>query len=365
LNIIYTTKNKKQKTKNKKQKTKNKKQKTKNKKQKTKNKKQKTKNKKQKTKNKKQKTKNLFLYNIYVYIITLFMDIILQAFTSKDEPKESIRYNKNYDILVKVITLGDCYVGKSTFLQALYNHPYLYNYRNIVENEISKYKLRQYESTIGVDFGAINIEFSYYELYNTKTPTSSPQITPQITPQINPNNDRDNVRIKANIWDTAGQERFLSITRTYFKNTCGVLLMFDLTNRTTFINIQKWINTLEEEIELEYIYITLIGNKSDLKEKRQVTQLDINTFLQNNQKLHIEYFECCCIDIERPMYILKKHLTGIFMNRYRLPHGINYQNKKYNVHFDIANNNNNENENSSLQKNTNIFSCITKIFQKN
>ena len=47
--------------------------------------------------------------------------------------------------------------------------------------------------------------------------------------------------IKLQIWDTAGQEVYKSITRSYYRGTVAAVLLYDITNRQTFINAQKWI----------------------------------------------------------------------------------------------------------------------------
>ena len=73
------------------------------------------------------------------------------------------------------------------------------------------------------------------------------------------------------IWDTAGQERFRnSIPRDFYKNSHGVLLLYDTTNPTSFKNIKIWIEILREHAEMNSP-IFLIGNKVDLVDKRKVS----------------------------------------------------------------------------------------------
>jgi small GTP-binding protein len=68
------------------------------------------------------------------------------------------------------------------------------------------------------------------------------------------------------LWDTAGQERFRSITKGYYKDSQGLLLMYDITNRETFDNLDKWIYGVRESMgnEKEKYIIILMGNKLDL-----------------------------------------------------------------------------------------------------
>ncbi|KAM3727390.1 Ras-related protein [Dirofilaria immitis] len=79
----------------------------------------------------------------------------------------------------------------------------------------------------------------------------------------------DNAKVKLQIWDTAGQERFLAITTTYYRDADALLLVYDLTNRQSFINIRNWLTRIKENAK-ETVLITLIGNKMDLQSSRKV-----------------------------------------------------------------------------------------------
>eukprot|EP00501_MAST-03F_sp_TOSAG23-6_P002287 GSMAST32.ASY1.ANO1.2388.1 assembled CDS len=52
----------------------------------------------------------------------------------------------------------------------------------------------------------------------------------------------DGKQIKLQIWDTAGQESFRSITRSYYRGAAGALLVYDITRRETFVQLEKWLN---------------------------------------------------------------------------------------------------------------------------
>mgnify|MGYP002862752610 CR=1 FL=1 len=79
-------------------------------------------------------------------------------------------------------------------------------------------------------------------------------------------------------FDTAGQEKFRAVTLSYYKETDGILLLYDITDRKSFDNVSKWVDSIKEAIEgNESKYaIILIGNKLDLveeeKKERQVTE---------------------------------------------------------------------------------------------
>ena len=69
--------------------------------------------------------------------------------------------------------------------------------------------------------------------------------------------------MKAQIWDTAGQERFRSITGAYYRNAVGALLVYDITQRSSFESVEKWIKAIKEHADPNIVMI-LVGNKSDL-----------------------------------------------------------------------------------------------------
>ena len=90
--------------------------------------------------------------------------------------------------------------------------------------------------------------------------------------------------VKIQVWDTAGQERYRSITNAYYRGAEGVLIVFDLTNKESFKNIQKWINEVTVYTGKDVIFVCL-GNKNDLKSK--IDKNIINDFVKNT---NIEIF---------------------------------------------------------------------------
>lgn len=128
----------------------------------------------------------------------------------------------DFDLIFKIVIVGDSGVGKT--------------------NLISRYLKNQFKqdskATVGVEFGE-------------KTLTLN------------------NLKIKAQIWDTAGQERFRAITNMYYKGSKGALIVFDLTSKATFINAEKWLNEIKKTADPK-INLILIGNKSDLSDKREI-----------------------------------------------------------------------------------------------
>jgi small GTP-binding protein len=79
----------------------------------------------------------------------------------------------------------------------------------------------------------------------------------------------NNDSVKLQIWDTAGQERFRSISKSYFRNAVGAVLVFDITNMQSFDQLTEWLSDLQT-LAAPNSYILLVGNKADLERERQV-----------------------------------------------------------------------------------------------
>ena len=97
--------------------------------------------------------------------------------------------------------------------------------------------------------------------------------------------------IRLQIWDTAGQDRFRSITKNLYKGAAGIMLIYDITNRNTFDNVKKWVNSIKEEVTSKVV-IVLVGNKIDLDKKRQV-QTDEGE--QIAEEFDMPFFECSAL----------------------------------------------------------------------
>ena len=96
----------------------------------------------------------------------------------------------------------------------------------------------------------------------------------------------DKYNISLQIWDTAGQERFRSITKSFFRNTNGIIFVYDVTCRKSFQSVKEWIKDSElHDTGFEKI---LCGNKIDLKEKREVNFDELEEF---GMKKKIEVME--------------------------------------------------------------------------
>jgi small GTP-binding protein len=89
------------------------------------------------------------------------------------------------------------------------------------------------------------------------------------------------------IWDTCGEERFRGITRQYYRDAYGVILIFDLTNKNSFDKLSSWLADIQENGPKE-TNILIIGNKSDLLEERKVNFNDAYNFASKNNIQYIE-----------------------------------------------------------------------------
>jgi small GTP-binding protein len=94
-------------------------------------------------------------------------------------------------------------------------------------------------------------------------------------------------KVKLQIWDTAGQERFRSIAKAYYRNAVGVLVVFDLTDRKTFDDVNNWMNDIHALCDPNAV-VQLIGNKSDMNPKRTVTVHEAEEYASHQR---IQYME--------------------------------------------------------------------------
>ncbi|PWW79200.1 ras-domain-containing protein [Tuber magnatum] len=113
-----------------------------------------------------------------------------------------------------------------------------------------------YQATIGIDFLSKAISESSSSLH--------PPFAGWFTMYLE---DRT---VRLQLWDTAGQERFRSLIPSYIRDSSVAVVVYDITNRTSFQNTTKWVDDVRGERGNDVI-IVLVGNKTDLNDKRQVT----------------------------------------------------------------------------------------------
>ena len=151
----------------------------------------------------------------------------------------------NYDLIFKLVLIGDSGVGKTNILT------------RYTKNEFSLAT----QSTVGVEFGSKIIK-------------------------------KSDKLIKLQIWDTAGQERYKSITSAYYKGSKGAFVVYDISRKPTFENVDKWIGELKTNGS-EDVLIMLVGNKSDLEDKREV---QIDEVKKKAEQYKIAFCETSALD---------------------------------------------------------------------
>lgn len=87
----------------------------------------------------------------------------------------------------------------------------------------------------------------------------------------------DNKTVRLQLWDTAGQERFRSLIPSYIRDSHVAVVCYDITNKKSFTSLEKWINDVRME-RGEDVIVVVVGNKSDLNAKRQVSSEEAETF---------------------------------------------------------------------------------------
>ncbi|XP_049946037.1 ras-related protein Rab-27A [Schistocerca serialis cubense] len=135
----------------------------------------------------------------------------------------------DYDYLIKFLALGDSGVGKTSFL---------YQYTDGVFNS-------KFISTVGIDFREKRL------VYRSQGRSQ---------------------RIHLQLWDTAGQERFRSLTTAFYRDAMGFLLLFDLTNEQSFLEIRNWLDQLRTHAYCEDPDVVLCGNKCDMEDRRVISE---------------------------------------------------------------------------------------------
>ena len=157
----------------------------------------------------------------------------------------------NFDVIYKLVLVGDSGVGKT----------------NIMLRYLNKEFNQNTKATVGVEFGSKNIKI-------------------------------ENKIVKGQIWDTAGQERYRAITSAYYKGAHGAFVVFDVTQRETFDAVDRWVNDLRNNTD-ERLVIVLIGNKSDLEDKRAVKKEEGEDKARENEIAFLETSALTTDNIEK------------------------------------------------------------------
>ncbi|XP_056633505.1 ras-related protein Rab-43 [Diorhabda sublineata] len=134
----------------------------------------------------------------------------------------SIPNEEAFDFLFKIVIVGECGTGKTCVVQRFKNGTFIERHGN----------------TIGVDFSMKTVVV-------------------------------DNKKVKLQIWDTAGQERFRTITQSYYRSANGVIIVYDITKRSSFLSVTKWVEEVKR-YSGNSVLLAVVGNKADLETLREV-----------------------------------------------------------------------------------------------
>ena len=148
----------------------------------------------------------------------------------------------SFDRKVQLLVIGDAAVGKTSILS------------RFAQDKFSP----QYLATLGIDFFTKDVMI-----------------------------DKEIIHIK--IWDTAGEERYRSLTKGFFKNGEGIIIVYDVTNRNSFESLKFWIDSIENNNNLENkkMPAVILGNKIDISD-RQVNENEAEEFAKSR---NYKYFE--------------------------------------------------------------------------
>lgn len=138
--------------------------------------------------------------------------------------------DEKVDFSYKIVLVGDSGTGKSNITSQFVDEKF---------NEFTK-------TTMGIDFKTKRVIFG-------------------------------NVNISVQMWDTAGQERFKSVGRSYYHESCAIIIVYDITRKSTFDSIPSWIKEIQNslDVDISEVEIMIIGNKTDLEKQRVVSHYDV------------------------------------------------------------------------------------------
>ena len=158
--------------------------------------------------------------------------------TLSEDEESSIQ--EDSDQKLKLMIIGDSYVGKSSLLN------------KYCKNEFNS----KYKTTIGVDCQIKHLNIN-------------------------------NKEIKLEIWDTAGMERYRILTKNYYNGSDGFIILYDITNRESFNNVNNWVQQIKD-LAGDDLKCILFGNKSDLNKERVI---NINEGKELATKFDFPFYE--------------------------------------------------------------------------
>ena len=183
---------------------------------------------------------------------------------------------KDSDMIIKLLLIGNAYVGKTLIVQ------------KFIDNSFSKSTV----STIGVDLQSKIIDI------NVK-------------------------KVKYLIWDTAGEDRMKTMTYSYYRGCHVILVVFDVTERKSFQNVTTWVECIDKFAKA-YVLKFLVGNKTDLEDKRIVTYDEGKKLAEDNG---LKYYEISALTI-KGLHEMFEDIAKEYVEIYEQKQYKNFQLKK-------------------------------------
>ena len=164
-----------------------------------------------------------------------------------------MQIDSNFELQIKILLIGDSGVGKTNFIH------------RFTEGKFNPL----YVTTVGLDFKSKIIQLPKLKKI-----------------------------VKLQIWDTAGQERYMAINKNLFQKVEGIIIMYDLSNRNSFENINKWLNMAMQATSNKTMM--LVGNKLDLvKDNRYVSEKEREELAKSNHILFCEGSGCSGENVDK------------------------------------------------------------------
>ncbi|XP_043087208.1 ras-related protein Rab-37, partial [Puntigrus tetrazona] len=175
----------------------------------------------------------------------------------------SVAYNQ--DLTHKTILVGDSGVGKTSLL---------------VQFDQGKFIPGSFSATVGIGF-------------TNKVVTA------------------DELKVRLQIWDTAGQERFRSVTHAYYRDAQALLLLYDITSKSSFDNTRAWLTEIHEYAQ-DDVVIMLLGNKSDMTGSRVIRREDGEKLAREYGVIFLETSAKTGLNVDEAFMTVAKELVRRF-----------------------------------------------------
>lgn len=175
------------------------------------------------------------------FLLTNLLTNFKSSQSSLNNPINVSHCLMNSPLRFKICVIGSAGTGKSSIINKLINNTFS----------------ESTEATVGVDFHTLKMAID------------------------------NETTINLDIWDSAGQERYKSVAKGYFRDAHGCVLVFDITNPSSFNELSYWLNEFRL-LAHENAFILLIGNKKDLEDKRQISPQTAEEYAQEKSLIYLE-----------------------------------------------------------------------------